>query len=226
MKMETLNLGKLLVNELGLESSVDTLSRWIAHYIAQLMTEMESSTGADKCAKEEKCFEAILKLWKHRAYFEGNKNPFEGFIPIFQTLEKLNPDNENPFYFRSSFSRRSSEGGNEENAINQYLQLALKIDEISRVWIQFVLQQATELATDTKTKEWIAAATPFAANDEVSLISCLLSGYNADADNAMDSTEALVEIIERRIEQLCNFREFNEELIALYTDELKRIQSF
>ena len=66
MREEILNLGKLLVGELGLEYSVDTLSRWMAHYIAEQMRIIESTENDDKKLAEEKCFETILKLWKHR----------------------------------------------------------------------------------------------------------------------------------------------------------------
>lgn len=35
-----INLGKLLINELQLEPSVDTLGRWMAHYLAIKMSEV------------------------------------------------------------------------------------------------------------------------------------------------------------------------------------------
>ena len=144
---------------------------------------------------------------------------------MFQTLEKLNPDNEDPFYLRSNFLKRNGVNNNEDDEITQYLQMAIKIDEIARVWLQFVFQQAAEHAMNEKTKEWIAAATPFAESDEVSLISHILSRYNTVDDKATENIEVRTGVIERRIEQLYSFREFSEHLITLYKNELNCIQS-
>lgn len=221
MKREVLNLGKLLVKELGLESSVDTLSCWMAHYIAQQMIEIENATGADKEAAEEKCIETILKLWKHRAYYETGDKPFEKFEPIFQTLDRLNPDNEEPFYFQSDYSTRGKLN-NTDDAVKQYLLIATKIDEIVRVWLKFIFQHAAEQAVDEKTKEWLKAAAPLANNDEASLIVRILFDHDIAENDIADNKEEKVKLFERRIEQLKSFRGFNEELISMYEEELKQ----
>ena len=49
--------------ELGLDPGVDTLARWIAHYIAEQMEVAGNATGEDKLTAERRCFDAILKLW-------------------------------------------------------------------------------------------------------------------------------------------------------------------
>ncbi len=218
MKREVLNLGKLLVEELGLESSVDTLSRWMAHYIAQQMSEIENATGADKQAAEGKCFETILKLWKHRAYYETGDKPFESFEPIFQTLDMLNPDNEEPFYFQSDYSTRGKLN-NTDDTVKQYLLLATQIDEVVRVWLKFIFQHAAEQAVDEKTKEWIKKAAPLADNDEASLIVRIVSEHDIDEKDREEKTK----LLKHRIEQLKSFREFNEELIAMYEEELETV---
>jgi hypothetical protein len=219
MNTEVLKLGKLLVKELGLESSVDTLSRWMAHYIAQQMTEIESSSGTDKQAAEEKCFVTILKLWKHRAYYETGDKPFENFEPIFQTLDTLNPDNEEPFYFQSEYAARDK-SDNADDAVKQYLLMATKIDETVRVWLKFIFQHAAEQAVDEKTKEWIKAAAPLTDNDEASLIVRILSEHDIDEKDREEKTK----LLKHRIEQLKSFREFNEELIAMYEEELNALR--
>lgn len=217
MKMEVLNLGKLLVNELGLESSVDTLSRWMAHYIAQQMIEIENTTGRDKEIAEEKCYETILKLWKHMAYYQTGNKPFENFDPIFHTLERLNPDNEEPFYFQSSYLSKD----NENDKIKQFLSMASTIDKTVRIWLKFVFQQAAEQAVDEKTKEWLKAAAPLSDKEEASLIVRILSNQDTDENDIEDSKEEKVKLLKRRIEQLKVYRDFNEELILLYEEELK-----
>ena len=43
-----LRLGARIVRELELEPSVDTLGRWMAHHLAEVMQEVESAEGSDK----------------------------------------------------------------------------------------------------------------------------------------------------------------------------------
>ena len=67
---KAINLGKLLVNELGLESSNDTLSRWMAHYISEKMLLAEKlPEGEEKNKAEKDCFETILKLKKKQFFY-------------------------------------------------------------------------------------------------------------------------------------------------------------
>jgi hypothetical protein len=224
MKMAALTLGKLIVKELGLETSVDTLSRWMAHYVAQQMIDVENAgDGDDKQAMEQRCFDTILKLWKHRAYYEPGNKPFESFMPIFQTIEKMNPDNDDPFFFNPTYMNKDETELNMDDAIKQYLLLATGIDEVTRVWLEFIFQKAAMLALDEKTMQWVEAATPFADNDEVSLINNLSIEYPAGDNNSTDFKEEKKKQFEQRIEQLKKYREFNEELIALYKDELERV---
>jgi hypothetical protein len=215
-----LNLGELLVEELGLGSSVDTLSRWMSHYIAQQIVEIGNAIGWKKEAAEIKCFETILKLWKHRAYYRTGNKPFENFEPIFHTLERLNPDNEEPFYFQPSYSARESINDNETDNVKQYLSMASSIDKTVRIWLKFIFQQAAEWAVDEKTKEWLKAATPL-SDKEASLIVRILSNEDIDENDIADNKEEKAKLVKHRIEQLKSFREFNEELILMYEEELK-----
>lgn len=218
MNMEMLKLGKLLVKGLGLEPGVDTLSRWMAHYIAQQITEIETYSGADKQAVEEKCFESILKLWKHRAYYQTGNKPFENFETIFQTLDRLSPDHEEPFYFQSEYAVRDK-SDNTDDVVKQYLIMATQIDEVVRVWLRFIFLHAAEQAINEKTKEWISAASTLVDNDEASLIVRILSEHDIDGINREEKTE----LLKHRIEQLKGFREFNEALIAMYEEELNTL---
>ena len=83
MRKRIINLGKALIEELGLDPGVDTLARWMAHYIAEQMTIAENATGDDKIEAEQHCFETILKLWQHRSSLPNGRRPFEscwGFV--------------------------------------------------------------------------------------------------------------------------------------------------
>jgi hypothetical protein len=226
MKTEALNLGKLLVKELGLESSVDTISRWIAHYIAQQMIEAENTDGDEKQKVEERCFNSILKLWEHRAYYEDKKKPFESFIPIFSLLEKLCPDNEEPFFFRANKPVRDKLEDKMNESVKHLLSLASGIDSTARIWLEYVFQQAAFYATDDRVIEWIEAALPFSNDDdEIALIERLLLINEESNDDATICEKKRIEQVDYRIEQLKGYRKFNEELIAMYEEEVNRLTS-
>lgn len=219
MKEEILNLGKLLVNEMGLETSVDTLSRWMAHYIAEQMKIIEFAEADEKKLAEEKCFETILKLWKHMSYYKSGFRPFEDFEPIFNTLNRLNPDNGNSYYFQNEYSRRKVDGDSKNDVVAHYLSFATGVDKVARIWLKFIFQSAAEAAVDEKMKEWIEAAIPLSDNTEASIIVHILS--NDELDDFEDNPVNRVKYLERRIEQLEGFRDFNEELITMYKKEIE-----
>jgi hypothetical protein len=117
-----LELGRKLVHELRLEPSVDTLGRWMAHYIADLITKAERATGDERRSVEEECFRAILALWQHRAELPNGKRPFEHLEPIVRAIESLDPDDDTPRYFRSARPERKDW---EKSAVDRWLDLAL-----------------------------------------------------------------------------------------------------
>jgi hypothetical protein len=97
-----LALGKKLVAELGLDQSVDTLSRWMAHYIAELMHAAETAEDAKRQELTSRCCVAILDLWRHRRELPDGKRPFEDIEPILRALQSLDPEDTTPRYFRSA----------------------------------------------------------------------------------------------------------------------------
>lgn len=144
-----MNLGKALVKELNLDPRVDTLARWMAHYIAEQIERAENSTGAEKKEAEERCFETILKLWNHRSSFPKGSRPFENFEPIIRTLARLDPENEHHFFFEN---RKEKKDGVPEE-VQKWLDIADGIDEAARVWLKYVFEQAGLAATDDSTIE-------------------------------------------------------------------------
>ena len=219
MNEEILKLGKLLVNELGVESSVDTLSRWMAHYIAEQMNIIDSAEGDEKKQAEKRCFETILKLWKHMSYYNGSR-PFENFKPIFDTLDRINPCKDNPYYFQYEYLQRNKDFNSEDDPVAQYLYLATLVDENARAWLELLFQLDAKAAIDDKVKKWIEAALPLADNDEPSLIVRILS----NDENDFGRKENEIKSIEKRIEQLKKFSIFKDELISMYEDEINELK--
>ena len=88
---QVLSLGVKLVDELDLESSVDTLGRWMAHYVAELMDRADNAAPEERAALRKSCSDAILELWSHRAELPDGKRPFEDLEPIMRAIESLDP---------------------------------------------------------------------------------------------------------------------------------------
>ncbi|MFY7938635.1 MAG: hypothetical protein ACOVOQ_14735 [Flavobacterium sp.] len=87
---EIIKLGKLLVKELKLEKSVNTLSKWMAHYVAELIKKSEETTSVDeKCVYEKECFEVILKLWNNREHIPNIDKPLNNIKPLIELLDLL-----------------------------------------------------------------------------------------------------------------------------------------
>jgi hypothetical protein len=223
-----ISLGKALVEELGLEPGVDTLARWMAHYIAEQITIAENTTGDEKSEAEERCFETVLKLWQYRSSLPDGRRPLENFEPIFRALERLDPEASRPFYysppnFRSSESDDSTEEFQDD--VLKWTQVALGIDRMARVLIDYVFRQAALNAVDEKTLSWLKNATDLPQNEDLSIVVQYLP---PDWDDQEEETlekirQEQIEGIESKIEKLDAFVELSNSLRAALTNELEEL---
>jgi hypothetical protein len=226
MKEQVINLGKKLVQELGLEPGVDTLSRWMAHYIAEQITIAENSTGHQKIKAEEKCVQTILNIWERRSQLPGGRRPFENFEPIFQTLERLNPDKPRPFYYVNPSIRQSAEedASKPTNEVQKWLNSALGVDSAARVLIEFAFSQAAMHAKDKKTKSWVEQSANLQGVEEIRLI-FRLAEYKNDQDEK--ARELLLEeqknYFRSRIEKLDTFLKLCKSLRIALANEFKKL---
>ena len=85
-----ISLGKTLVQELGLEPGVDTLSRWMTHYISEQIALIETGPDHEKTEAQQRCSDTIAQLRERRSSLPNNRYPFKNFESIFETLSKLN----------------------------------------------------------------------------------------------------------------------------------------
>ncbi|MBU5671748.1 hypothetical protein [Paenibacillus brevis] len=214
-----MNLGKALVKELNLDPGVDTTARWMAHYIAEQIERAENSTGAEKKEAEERCFEAILKLWNHRLTFPSGSRPFENFEPILRALTRLDPENDRHFFFEN---RRDAKDGIPEE-VQKWLDVANGIDEAVRVWLKYVFEQATLAATDDSTIEWLENSAALQEDDHFSVI---FRDLYSDIDDIwgehQDKNEKKRKTINSKIKKLEAYAELNQLLLSEYRDELKK----
>lgn len=94
-----LELGQHLVRELNLDDSVDTLGRWMAHHVAELIGAAEKATSKkDRLVAQKRAMEAILRIWEHRESLPGYAYPLAKYNELLSVLDRLRPD-DNPFRF-------------------------------------------------------------------------------------------------------------------------------
>jgi len=232
LQTKVINLGKLLVEELGLERSTDTLSRWMAHYIAEKLALSERLPfGKEKDDSERDCFETILKLWKHRWLLPSGKRPLEDFEPILKVLEKLNPERPEPFHGRvfNRYLSQIEDNISNSNEINLHVDTALEIDKAARIWIDDILHRAALLAKGDNTEEFLKNSMVGGDDDDTNIIRIILDNdpsvtsknYNEDSFEKKYKIEKL----RKRVEDLEKFAKLNELLINNYKKELLGVQA-
>lgn len=224
-----INLGKLFVKELKLEPGVDTFSRWMAHYLAEKMSSLEELEGDQKAIAQNSCFDVILKLWKHRHFLPNNLRPLQSFEKILETLSKLNPDSTEP-YFYNHFRNQDLNEVEIENLdfkdVQEWMKIAEEIDKTSRIWIEYVLNQAVIFAKNEATKEWVENAVNLPDSTDASIINILLDStplFNTDENNDLEnfSKNYDIEKLNKRISELEKYAKLNEFLLTSYKADLK-----
>jgi len=90
---EIIKLGERIVKELNLEPGVDTLGKWMAHYVAELIKKTEkNSSKSEKKENQKECFEVILKLWNSREHLPMASKPLSDMKPLLELLDALKRD--------------------------------------------------------------------------------------------------------------------------------------
>lgn len=153
-----IELGNAFVAQLGLEQSNDILGRWMAHHLARLIEEAKAATGEEKNALEQKCFDAILAVWKHRNCLPQGYRPFEAAEPLLDTVAALDPDAPKPFYSRvmlqwddlDEIDRPTESEARRFDVVRQF-------DRSARTVIRHLIGRAVEDLPDD-TREWIRRA--------------------------------------------------------------------
>jgi len=139
-----LELGKLLVQELNLDPGVDTLSRWMAYYVAEQITLAETAQGAGWEAAQQRAFDTVLSLWKHRHTLPRGRRSLASFEQLFAVLTELNPDGPEEFYI----VRNDGEVPYGDQA-GSWMRYVLTLDRATRTLIEIALQQmALQPASD------------------------------------------------------------------------------
>lgn len=230
LQTKVINLGKLLIQEFGDANYTDTLSQWMAHYIAEKFILSENaSAGEEKTVADKDLFETILNLWEHRGLLPSGKRPFENFEPIFKVLEMLNPDKEKTFFNDISLNELSDikHKNPDYKEIENFINTALEIDKVARIWIQHLLEQAAIKASDERTQEFLKNAITLKDNNDTAVIKILLdtnSSFTSKVCSEDDFEKKYqIEKHKLRIEELEKFGKLNEFILNCYKNELLEI---
>lgn len=149
------DLGNKIIRELGDDRHSDVLTRWIASYIADLITKSELADESESERRSEKCADAILLLWEHRSSWPDRVRPFKQLGPIISTLEGLDPDGNVTFYQQQFWQRAENQATPDE--LKKWLKIAQGVDHTARILIEQALDAAERIAI-SENIEWVKAA--------------------------------------------------------------------
>jgi hypothetical protein len=211
-------LGRQLVEELGLEDSVDTLARWMAHYIAELITKVERVSGDDKIAAQRECFAAILTLWKHRSELPNGTRPFEDLEPIMRAIESLDPESVMPRYYRGAHPPMGEAAETPDQ--EKWLRLIEGLDYSARALIGYCLAEAAETALD-KSKAWVKHAPAIDDGVPERVIRFVSNAY--DVNKAADPNKETRLLLQDRINRLRSFLHIADSVASTLEHRLKAL---
>jgi hypothetical protein len=68
------------------------LDRWLAHHLAELISEADRAAGPEKAAAERQAVDLILRLWSTRRALPARADPLGGYRDAIAVLGRLLPD--------------------------------------------------------------------------------------------------------------------------------------
>lgn len=95
-------LGERIVQQLELADRGTVLARWMAHHLAEVLTEARDSTGPEKADAEARAVELVLRIWSHRQALPDRATPLGAYRRAIKVLERMMPDANPWIRWRSS----------------------------------------------------------------------------------------------------------------------------
>jgi hypothetical protein len=139
---DVLELGQHLIRELAIEDEhgFDTLRRWMAHHLAELINRAENGSPVAERIKARKiATDTILKVWKHRASLPGQAYPLAPYKGVLKVLDVLRPIDKS-----SRYPRPHSEEKTDQLTVELF-------DDFSRLIIALLLMKASPRGKTTLT---------------------------------------------------------------------------
>lgn len=216
-----IKLGKKLVEELALNDSVDTLGRWMAHHIAELIYDAENTTDETaRIAKQLKIRDSVWAFWANRYELPIGNKPFEELAPILRALKSLDPENQQPRYFFPYPGQANIE--NESTESQKWLKTAESIDSTSKILIDYCLSLAAENAID-KSQEWVELAQKAGLDEDIDLIEFRVFQLRGNPSNKSNPNNVQRRILEKRQKKLAAFLSLATQLDVQLKSQLEAL---
>ncbi|MCY9848515.1 AVAST type 3 anti-phage protein Avs3b [Pectobacterium aroidearum] len=191
-----------MVEELELNNSVDTLGRWMAHHIAELIYDAENTTNETmRIAKQFEIRDSVWAFWANRYELPFGNKPFKELEPILRALESLDPENQQPRYFFPNLGLTNRE--KESTETQKWLKVAENIDSSSKILIDYCLSLAAENSID-KSQEWVELAQK-AGLDDIDLIEFRIFQLRGNPANTTHPSSSQRRVLEKRQKNLAAF---------------------
>ncbi|MCK5240859.1 hypothetical protein KAR34_00275 [bacterium] len=220
---EVLALGRLLVKELDLEKSVDTLGKWMAHHISELIIEAEEANGDEKSDIEDRCRGAILALWDHVSVFPRGHRPLDNIEPILATIQALDPQNK--AYFHISEAESLIKKSTLSDNAKEWLDMSMGIDYSARLLISLCLQKAANEINE-KNQELLELVRSLDADTPKTFVVRFMTDKQeqSDAEQKKEVIREQIETFKERREQLKTMVEMSERLFTSIDAEIESLK--
>ncbi len=120
----------------------DLLASWMAHYIAELIANVEQQTTSEaRAIAQETCAKAILELWQHRAALPNKVRPYAKLEPVLRTLASLDSE---PTKWRYPGRDKFDALAEADEETKKWLAFANDIDAAARSLIRIAIRSAVE----------------------------------------------------------------------------------
>jgi len=198
---DVLALGRKLVCELKLEQSGDTLARWMAHHLAELIIATEQAKGDELPEFENRCREAILGLWEHLDVLPDDIRPLKNLEPLMATIKALDPKER--AYFYQTQAQEAADNSELPGDAKEWLKLSRELDYSARLLIKMCLENAAKSSAD-ENQEWFDLGIN-AFDDElpvVNILRILVDGQNDQTESNKAAVNEKVELLQDRRDRL------------------------
>jgi len=187
-----IELGKRLIAQLKLGD--DELTQWMAHVLAERIHNAETVPPEGRVAAQNSCAELVFQLWAQRYSLPPRLRPLKMLEPLLGTLDALDVTNGPRF----RFMHQPPADVEVEEDVAKLLGLAVKLDDASRILVQYFLAAAAEEASE-ESKPWIQSAVDAEADVtlEVRIIGFVNGGLDRASDEAKFVREALLDKIQK-----------------------------
>lgn len=212
---QILELGKRIVKELDLEDSVNTLGKWMAHYVAEIIYKVENCDNeTEKNNLQNECSKLIIQLWKDKKHLPIQE-PLSNLKPLLKTLEALKEDK------YSFYSYRDLKNSNDRVNWHEFVSLAK--NNTNKIFQLAVYANSAKEILQSK-QRYTEEDAILLSDDEQKLIE-LLNKYLKLGDSILDFGDEDIELekMESKERYKIIFEKF-EELIDDQKESLSKLK--